>query len=57
MLDSCMGSSTTGIACYLTNRNYIGMELEDNYYTTSLGRMISEAKGAERVSANEIISR
>lgn len=32
VLDNCMGSGTTAIACLNTNRNYIGFELENKYY-------------------------
>lgn len=32
VLDSCMGSGTTAIACINANRNYIGFELEEEYY-------------------------
>lgn len=31
VLDNCMGSGTTAIACIDTNRNWIGMELEEEY--------------------------
>ena len=32
VLDNVMGSGTTGIACLNTNRNFIGMELDDDYF-------------------------
>lgn len=32
ILDNCMGSGTTAIACINTNRNYIGFELDEDYY-------------------------
>ena len=32
ILDPCMGSGTTGVACVNTNRNFIGIEKEENYY-------------------------
>lgn len=31
VLDNCMGSGTTAIACINTNRNYIGFEIEEKY--------------------------
>lgn len=31
VLDNCMGSGTTAIACLNTNRNYIGFEIEKEY--------------------------
>ena len=39
VLDSCMGSGTTAIACINTNRNYIGFELDEEYYKASLERI------------------
>ena len=32
ILDNCMGSGTTAIACINTNRNYIGFENDNTYY-------------------------
>ena len=32
VLDNCMGSGSTGVACVNTNRNFIGMELDENYF-------------------------
>ena len=32
VLDNTMGSGTTGVACYIENRNFIGIELDENYY-------------------------
>jgi len=32
ILDNTMGSGTTGIACKNLNRNFIGIELDDNYF-------------------------
>ena len=31
VLDNCMGSGTTAVACINTNRNYIGFELSEEY--------------------------
>ena len=39
ILDNCMGSGTTAIACMNTNRNYIGFELDKTYYEKSLERI------------------
>lgn len=39
VLDNCMGSGTTAVACLNTNRNYIGFELDENYYKVSLERI------------------
>ncbi|WP_279000955.1 DNA-methyltransferase [Thomasclavelia cocleata] len=32
VLDNCMGSGSTGVACLNVNRNFIGFELEDKYF-------------------------
>ena len=40
-----MGSGTTAIACINTNRNYIGFELDENYYDLALKRMKEHQKG------------
>lgn len=39
VLDNCMGSGTTGIACLNTNRNFIGMELDENYFNVAKKRI------------------
>lgn len=39
VLDNCMGSGTTAIACINTNRNYIGFELDKEYYDKSSERI------------------
>lgn len=39
VLDNCMGSGTTAIAAINTNRNYIGFELDKNYYDLSQQRI------------------
>lgn len=32
VLDNCMGSGSTGVACLNTNRKFIGIELDRNYF-------------------------
>ena len=39
ILDNCMGSGTTAIACLNTNRNYIGFELDENYFNLANERI------------------
>lgn len=43
VLDNCMGSGSTGVACVNTGRNFIGIELNSNYYEIAQKR-IDEAK-------------
>lgn len=39
VLDNCIGSGTTAIACINTNRNYIGIELDEEYYNIAKNRI------------------
>lgn len=41
VLDNCIGSGTTAIACINTNRNYIGFELDTGYFDIA-NKRISE---------------
>ena len=44
VLDNCMGSGSTGVACLNTNRNFIGIESDERYYNIA----------KERLSENEV---
>ena len=44
ILDNCMGSGSTGVACVNTNRNFIGIELDKDYFNIAKER-IGNAKG------------
>ena len=39
VLDNCMGSGTTGVACKKLNRQFIGIELTDNYFAIAKERI------------------
>ena len=39
VLDPYMGSGTTGVACVLENRRFIGSEIQDNYYEIAKHRI------------------
>lgn len=39
VLDCFMGSGTTGVACLNTNRRFIGIELDENYYNIAKQRI------------------
>lgn len=39
VLDNCIGSGTTAVACVNTNRNYIGIELDEEYYNIAKNRI------------------
>ncbi len=45
VLDLFMGSGSTGVACMNTNRKFIGIELEKNYYEIAKNRI----KGGENI--------
>jgi site-specific DNA-methyltransferase (adenine-specific) len=39
VLDNCMGSGSTGVACVKTGRNFIGIELDGCYFDTATSRV------------------
>ena len=39
VLDFTMGSGSTGVACVNTNRNFIGIELDENYFKIAKERI------------------
>lgn len=47
VLDNCMGSGSTGVACINTDRNFIGIELDDKYFNIAkerIGRSYEEKR-------------
>ena len=42
VLDNCMGSGSTGVACVNTRRNFIGMELDPKYFEIAKNRINKE---------------
>ena len=44
VLDFTFGSCSTGIACLNTNRKFIGIELDDNYFDIGVERMRNHIK-------------
>ena len=59
VLDNCMGSGTTGIACLNTNRRFIGIEKDADYFAAAEQRIrdthrnlfAQEAYDAESIDA------
>ena len=39
VLDYCMGSGSTGVACINTNRKFIGIELDEKYFEIAENRI------------------
>ena len=39
ILDPCMGSGTTGVSCIETNRTFIGIEKDENYFNLASRRI------------------
>ena len=44
ILDNCMGSGTTGVACVNTNRKFIGIEQDDKYFLLAKDRIENTIK-------------
>ena len=40
VLDNCMGSGSTGVACKNTNRKFIGIELDETYFNIAKDRIM-----------------
>lgn len=44
VLDNCMGSGSTGVACVNTGRNFIGIEREQKYFDIAVNRIDDSLK-------------
>ena len=40
VLDNCMGSGSTGVACMRTDRNFVGIEIDEKYYNIAKSRVL-----------------
>ena len=45
VLDTFMGSGTTGVACIKNNRVFIGMEFDENYFNIAYKRILEAQNG------------
>lgn len=45
VLDNCMGSGTTGVACVNTDRKFIGIERDEKYFEVAKNRIETAAYG------------
>lgn len=52
ILDNCMGSGTTGVACKLTNRKFIGIEKEPEYFKIAQKRISETQAGGLFFNSN-----
>ena len=50
VLDNCMGSGTTGVACANTGRNFIGIEQDAKYFEISSERIYKTYQQIDRVT-------
>lgn len=48
VLDNCMGSGSTGVACVLNDRDFIGIELDEKYFHISEERITQAEKDRKR---------
>jgi site-specific DNA-methyltransferase (adenine-specific) len=48
VLDNCMGSGSTGVACINTNRSFIGIELDEHYFEIAKKRLKTVEKEVDR---------
>ena len=51
VLDNCMGSGTTGVACISTGRNFIGIELDEKWYEYAKERIKDEFSRRDETEA------
>ena len=49
VLDFTMGSGSTGVACINTNRKFIGIELDDNYFNVAKKRIEDAQNNAKEI--------
>lgn len=51
VLDNCMGSGSTGVACVNTGRRFIGMELDEHYFEIAQSRISKFINDKENIEA------
>lgn len=55
VLDNTFGSCSTGIACLNTNRNFIGIEMDDTYFQIGVDRIEKQKKVLDNIDLFYII--
>lgn len=53
VLDNCMGSGSTGVACVNTNRDFIGFELTEQYFSIAKERIDKAVKTKDEQETEE----
>ena len=53
VMDNCMGSGTTGVACMNTGRRFIGIEMDAGYFQIAQGRIMEAAAANDASTAAE----
>ena len=53
VMDNCMGSGTTGVACMNTGRRFIGIEMDSGYFQIAQVRIMEAAESNEESTAEE----
>lgn len=51
VMDNCMGSGTTGVACMNTGRRFIGIEMDAGYFQIAQNRIMEAASAATPAAA------
>ena len=54
VLDNCMGSGSTGVACKNLNRKFIGIELDKKYFEIAKNRIFGLSEAENNESKNNI---
>ena len=54
ILDNTMGSGSTGVACINTNRNFIGVEMNEEYFNIASNRINEALKSKYLIKKEEI---
>lgn len=55
VIDPFMGSGTTGLACKLLNRDFIGIEISDNYFQIATERLQGISKIEKQAKEDGLI--
>lgn len=56
VLDNCMGSGSTGVACVNTGRSFVGMELDENYFAIAEKRIQEAVERLENATEQQVMA-